>query len=358
VIAPVAAGLAVTTQPARGAGAGERLGVHPHPGLIYRPELDGLRGIAVLLVMAGHLLIPATLGGGVVGVTLFFVLSGYLITSILVGEQRVGGIRLRAFYERRARRLLPALFVFLAVLVLAGIVTFREALPAIAYVGNWARAGGNLVMPVDHTWSLAVEEQFYLLWPVVLIVVGRRVPLLVVVIVASAVLRAVFPNDPWALAASRFDAIAWGCLLGLGVVPRLPRAVIAIAIGALVFFTMYGDLRVSEVWGYTIVAPAAFAVMTVLLRRPTGPLAWRPLAAVGRISYGLYLWHYPIAAATVRILYTNVDGSLIPTTGQVDDLVWKGAAIALTFIIAIASWFLVERWFLVRRRPLELAVSS
>ena len=170
---------ASTTRPGRSILALPRLSQVDSP-LTYRPELDGLRGIAVLLVIGGHLLVPGMGGGAHVGVTIFFVLSGYLITSVLREKHD-----LAAFYVRRARRLLPALLVWVLALTLAGVITARDALPPLLYVANWAAVGGGLSTPLAHTWSLATEEQFYLLWPLVLIAMRRPVGLLVFVILAG-----------------------------------------------------------------------------------------------------------------------------------------------------------------------------
>ena len=162
--------------------------------MTYRPELDALRGIAVLLVIGGHLYIPGLLGGANVGVTLFFVLSGYLITSIL----RENGDLIR-FYKRRARRLVPALIVWLGALVVAGALNFEETLPPLLYAANWSAAPGYLAAPVWHTWSLAVEEQFYLMWPVVLLVARRPVWLVIALIVGTS--AASFVASPHTLVA-------------------------------------------------------------------------------------------------------------------------------------------------------------
>jgi peptidoglycan/LPS O-acetylase OafA/YrhL len=302
-----------------------------------------------LLVILGHLVVPIALGGGVVGVTLFFVLSGYLITTILITDQESGGIRLGMFYARRARRLLPALSVFLVVMVATATVTVGDALAPALYIANWARAFDSLAGPLQHTWSLGVEEQFYLLWPLVLLVVPRRAGFLIAIIALSATARAAYPHEPLVQAASRFDAIAWGCLLGLGIVPRVPRLLVGVAVAALTLLTVYGDLTVSEIWGYTIAAPASFVVMTVLLRRSSGPLAWPPLMATGRISYGLYLWHYPIAWFVIGQLHTLRGDVLIATPGQLDDAIWTLGALALTFGAAIGSWVAIERHFLTGR---------
>src|SRR5437870_3842480 len=150
-----------------------------HWRLGHRPALDGLRGIAALLVIAAHLNIPGFAGGGATGVTLFFALSGFLITALLLEDHARGGIRWLEFYRRRALRLLPALLL-VVIAFSAWDAKFeranvaRDALAAIFYVANFARARGYQLGSLSHTWSLAVEEQFYFTWPLVLTIVARR----------------------------------------------------------------------------------------------------------------------------------------------------------------------------------------
>ena len=153
----------------------------------HRPELDGLRGIAILAVLAAHTGVPGFAdGGGGAGVTLFFVLSGYLITSLLLAERdKNGRVDLRAFYVRRALRLLPALaavLVVVVVLLLAGLAPAAAVADTnyaiviagvVAYVANWVAVAGQSIGMLGHTWSLAVEEQFYIVWPAMLLA-GRR----------------------------------------------------------------------------------------------------------------------------------------------------------------------------------------
>ncbi len=301
--------------------------------LTHRPELDAVRGIAVLLVIGGHLYVPGLLGGGNVGVSLFFVLSGYLITSIL----RDNGSLVR-FYTRRARRLLPALLVWLGVMVVARVVTVGETLPPLAFVANWTAATGHLAMPLWHTWSLAVEEQFYLAWPLLLAVVRRPVWVIVAIIAVTAAAGLLARSEPMWGEVSRFGAIAWGCLLGLGVVPRLPRIVVLAAVTVLACLVMF---PLEPTWANPVgplLSASCFAVLSVLLRRRTGPLAIRPLMAIGRISYGLYLWHAPFAVAIWPRLFDGQD--------RAGDLVYTTAVVAATFGCATLSWFLVERPFL------------
>lgn len=306
--------------------------------MTYRPELDAFRGIAVLLVIGGHLYLPGLLGGGNVGVTLFFVLSGYLNTSIL----REDG-SLKRFYFRRLRRLVPALVLWLAVMVIVGVVSPSQTIPPLLYIANWATLSGQLAEPLHHTWTLATEEQFYLIWPMVLILMPRPTALVVGLIVAGLLLSIAAPLSTPALALGPYTAIAWGCLLGLGVVPRFPRIVVGLGLAVLVAFLVAppsDDEAVNRL--APLLGLAAFAVLSALTHRETGPLAIRPLMGVGRISYGLYLWHYPFVLLSWRALSPG-------QPGIVDDIAWTVGVIAATFGCAVLSWFIVERRFLAPR---------
>jgi peptidoglycan/LPS O-acetylase OafA/YrhL len=205
----------------------------------HRPELDGLRGIAILVVLAAHTGVPGFAdGGGGAGVTLFFVLSGFLITSLLLAEKsRYGRVDLRAFYVRRALRLFPALaaaLIVVALLAVTGLmpqdarvgVDYRIVLAGVVcYVANWVWVAGQPIGMLSHTWSLAVEEQFYILWPALLLLglrLGRRW-------FAMIVLLLIFADIPYRLILdlnggfahvfvgtdTRGDALLFGCVLAL-----------------------------------------------------------------------------------------------------------------------------------------------
>jgi peptidoglycan/LPS O-acetylase OafA/YrhL len=277
---------------------------YPQPGslparLPYRPELDGIRAVAVLLVLAFHARIPFVTGnGGTFGVTLFFVLSGYLITTILIGERASSGrIGLRAFYGRRARRLLPALVAVVLVTgaVAAALGAITTYLPTAAvslfYVANYATPLFDAMPLIGHTWSLSVEEQFYLLWPLALIVAGRRALVLGVagIVVVNAI-RLLVPMTDDTMFQSQFraDAVLWGCVLAL-VSVRLPRALsiawLLVPVIAVTDVQLVGALPVMALVSVAIVASAGALPF----------LRWRWLVRIGTISYGLYLWHYPVA---------------------------------------------------------------
>jgi peptidoglycan/LPS O-acetylase OafA/YrhL len=311
-----------------------------------RPELDGLRGIAIILVLGAHTGVPGFAdGGGGAGVTLFFVLSGYLITSLLLAEKaKAGRVDLRAFYVRRGLRLLPALTAVLsvvAVLLLVGVVP-QEAtygidyrivfIGVIAYVINWVAVAGQSIGLLGHTWSLAVEEQFYILWPTLLLAglrLGRSRLILITLLL-------VFLDTPYRLLLdlnggfmhvfvgtdSRGDALLLGCVLALLETRWHP------VIG---WLGVLGIGALAAVWpgdpglgAQILVIPAAAIVATLAVAGCPTILAWRPLAFVGKISYGLYLWH------GVVIWW---------------HLPWP-VAVPLSLVIACVSYFVLERPFL------------
>jgi len=282
------------------------------------PQLDGLRGVAVLLVFCVHIF-PVQLPGSFIGVDIFFVLSGFLITSLLLIEQREsGGICLRAFYWRRVLRLVPALLVMLTLYVAFLPAIFgRDHLIAAAsslYAMNWVLAfklgpAGFLA----HTWSLAIEEQFYLLWPMALILLLRwgssrsLTPILIGSIIAVIVWRLCLQH----LGApvldrlkcgldTRADTLLIGCLLACS--PRFSQTVGRAWIFA-VFFLVAEALFLSEgsplsPWLFTFTAIAAASIISALMSPTTSVLQQalriKPIVKLGEISYGFYLWHFVI----------------------------------------------------------------
>lgn len=271
----------------------------------HRPGLDQLRGVAVLMVVLGHTIHRWGVGGaGHIGVTIFFVLSGFLITRLLVEERDdTGGIALGAFYARRARRLLPALLVFLPLAVLVNLrlhLLVAEPLAAtLAYVVNYTSVhDGIRYGAFTHLWSLAVEEHFYLVWPSLVLLIGRRrlVPVCLAVIAAVAYARYATSllDTSLALRAThlRVDAMLVGAVLAVAVarLPRPPKALSTGAAGVLVV-ACHGSLLVPLLgWGFVVVELAAAVLVLDALR-------WRRrawLAHIGVISYGMYLFHLPI----------------------------------------------------------------
>ncbi len=341
-----------------------------HHALPDLPALDGLRALAVLGVLLFH---DGRLVGGYLGVDLFFVLSGFLITSLLVGEWRAAGrIDLRAFWIRRARRLFPALaLVLLAVIAYAALGAAATELPRIesdglatlGYVANWHAilAGddywtlfGGAHSPLQHAWSLSIEEQFYLVWPLVTVAVlrlgrgSRRalfvVSLLLAVLSALAMLllyapessaRAYMGTDTRATAILLGAALATiraklGWIRGLDALGLLALAGLGVAwalLGGQDPFLYRGGFWLTQLGVVVLIACAAHPAQSRIARG----LAWRPLVALGKISYGVYLWHWPIfvVLTPTRI---GVDGALLTTL-----------RFALTLAVALASYVLVER---------------
>lgn len=327
----------------------------------YRPALDGLRGVAVLLVLAQHAGLPYFSQGGTVGVTLFFVLSGFLITSILRDERAATGrIDFRAFYLRRVRRLLPALALLLIGVTAYLLATGQSLVPVVltaGYASNLAGASGLNLGNLVHTWTLSLEEQFYLLWPLLLPVVARRrrpaavlaaVAGLVVVwrvvlsLTGTSVERIYFGPD------TRADAIVIGCALAFAIAStttmtttrhlRLASTASAVLLAGLCAAPPGSDL----VWILPLVTVAALVLVAGAARSEPGLLTWRPLVATGRISYGLYLWSFPVSLS-------------VESWG----LTWWASAATITggsVALALASWFVIERPF--QRHPVPAATDA
>ena len=278
--------------------------------------LDGLRGVAILLVMGQHFELPGFTHAGQVGVTLFFVLSGFLITSLLLTDwTEHGKIRFGDFYWRRALRLLPALLVMLAIvaplMAMAGYDVARNTVPALLYYANWAQVVGPQIPVVGHTWTLSIEEQFYIVWPAILLVLlvrfrGIRWPIAILVagaglaIVARAVIWQPTVDGYFRVfygADTRADALLLGCALAFRlrqVTWRPPRWLIGSAVGALVLSTVTLSLGFLAVVGLTAAALASVVLVALATSQVGGILDWNPLVLAGKASYSLYLWHVPI----------------------------------------------------------------
>jgi peptidoglycan/LPS O-acetylase OafA/YrhL len=272
------------------------------------PALDGLRGVAIAAVVAYHAF--GWPRGGWLGVHLFFVLSGFLITTLLLDERAATGrIALGAFYARRARRLLPALAALLAGYLAICAVRGESGLAAVArygfYTGNvyeafWHSASGRLD-GLNHLWSLAQEEQFYLVWPAALLAVRRlRRPALVLVAAAAALMlyRVVLVQLGVSDARSYFapDMNLEGLLLGAALAFRpvaVSRRVVATAIAVLVVIgSVFPARGVLDQFTLPLAELAAVALVAAAvcgtLRLPM------PLVRLGWISYSLYLWHFVV----------------------------------------------------------------
>ena len=339
------------------------------PSLVRVGALDGLRGVAVAAVVVNHLR-PNALPGGWLGVDVFFVLSGYLITSLLLGEAASSGrIDLRRFYSRRARRLLPALFLLLVVLAIvdrvapgaAGFGDLRgDGFAALAYVANWhlvfsgaSYFGAFAPSALRHLWSLSVEEQFYLLWPLVFIVVFRRfgtraVGVVALVLALASALAMAFAYNGTNISRVYFgtDTHAHGVLIGCALAMLEPArrqwrfrriaALLALVGVGVAFATLDGTGATAYRGGIAAVGMLTAVVIAGLVSPgPRGPVAavleLPPLRELGRISYGVYLWHWPVLVF-VTAARVGISGWSL--------LLFQ---VALTLALAIASFVLLER---------------
>jgi peptidoglycan/LPS O-acetylase OafA/YrhL len=293
--------------------------------LRYNSAFDGLRAIAAMLVVAYHCRVPG-FDPGYFGVDLFFVLSGFLITRLLVEEiDSQGRIDLPQFYLRRFLRLGPPLLLLLVVYLAVAAAAWpqfstREHLRDVAltglYLSDYARAFWATPKMLAHSWSLSVEEHFYLVWPFVLLLIARcgarwRVPALFGLFVLATAWRVFeFHHVGWDATYFRFDTRMSGLILGalIACLPRLGQISdrTANVIGIVACAVLVICLRVgawkepwSLVWVTTLVELAAAGLLvaaSVSNCWVRAMLSAPPLAALGVISYGVYLWHYPIAA--------------------------------------------------------------
>lgn len=348
----------------------------------WRPGLDGLRAIAVLSVMAYHE--PnLVLAGGFLGVDLFFVLSGFLITGLLLDEHRRSGkVSLRSFWNRRGRRLLPALAAMLLAVVvvttLIGDVNQRRDLPggllsAVFYVSNWNLIAQHQsyfdqftsLSPLQHLWSLAIEEQFYLLWPIVVIACLSRSRKLLIGVTAVATLVSIGlmafflgegdPSRSYYGTDTRMFALligALGALFAWELRPSGTKTFFAGVLGLVALAGAFLFIHDSHRWmyrgGFVAFAFVALGVIilasgnTIVAKAMAHPI----LRKIGFLSYALYLWHWPI-----RVFATDVRMHLPDTpAGQIAGIAIR---LALTFSMAWLSMELVERWF--RRSQLGVA---
>lgn len=353
-----------------------------HIPLTYRPAIDGLRAIAVVAVIIGHAN-EAWLPGGWLGVDVFFVISGFLITSLLLRERTsTGRIDLLGFWLARARRLLPAVFLVLAAVTLAarfiGLPVRRDAVSAdilstLFYVANWRMylsdeayfATLATPSPLRHAWSLSVEEQFYIIYPLLLLgllaVVRKRNRLAMVLgglAVLSAVLMALLytpghePSRVYYGTDTRAFELLVGAVAGVLVLrsgtARGPAAVAEVTdrisrilapfalVLVLVALVAAGDQPDLLFRGGLLVLCVLVAVVVVAAASwEANPvqrvLAWEPLRRVGLISYGLYLWHWPI------IVYSN------QLLVDVDPIVRVYVQVVLSFVVATLSYLLIEQ---------------
>ena len=353
--------------------------------MIYRKEIDGLRALAVLPVILYH----AGLGifnGGFVGVDIFFVISGYLITTILINDLDQQRFSILDFYERRARRILPALFLVLLVSLVAAwwllpakdMKSFSNGLVAVSLFAsnilfrittNYFDSTSDL-NPLIHTWSLAVEEQYYVFFPLLLMLlwkVHRRwiLPVLLTLFIASLILAqsrvAQHPVATFFLLPSRMWELLVGALIAYHTTSARPlqfsllfsllfRQLISMLglgmIGASVF--LFND-HVPTPSIYTLIPTLGAGMILLAADQQTLVGRWlgcRWLVGIGLISYSAYLWHHPLFAFTRHAMLEE------PTTSM------YLALVALTLLRAVLSWKLVETPFRSKQQFTRMQIFS
>ena len=343
----------------------------------YMPGLDGLRTLAVFSVIAYHLNLDWA-PGGLLGVSLFFVLSGYLITNILLMQwERYGSIDLKDFWLHRARRLLPALFM-----MLAGVMSWialcaperlealkQEVLAAVFYTSNWYLILHNVSYferfgppsPLGHLWSLAVEEQFYLIWPLLLGLGLRYIPqrkwiiggtvVIALTSVAAMTLIYIPGHDPSRVYYGT-DTRAFALLVGAVLAMIWPSGQMttnlsgkkrlaldaAGSMGLLIVILMIGKTNQYQSFLYQgglLLFSVAAACVVAALAHPGSYLGrlfgWGPLRWLGECSYGIYLWHYPVIVLTSPVVNTEC--------ADLSRTLWQ---IAASIILAALSRYLIE----------------
>jgi peptidoglycan/LPS O-acetylase OafA/YrhL len=374
----------------------------------YQPALDGLRALSVIAVILFHAGVD-WIPGGFIGVEVFFVVSGFLITSLMIDEQHVSGkVSLKQFWIRRARRLLPALFTMLIASLVA--VTFfakdsapdfrQDVLPALGYFSNWWQIyfvdtpyfAANSLPMLRHLWSLAVEEQWYVLWPIAFVFVlgNKRIPrwisavvigLLAAAVMVGTALAFIADNEtrinflylstitrssglllgaalacvwhPWKKAVARFakvrsgfaDVLALGALATLGYI----SAFMHVADEQLYI----GGLAAATIASAVIIAVVVRSGQSLVKRALSFPL----LVEIGRRSYGLYLWHWPIFVVTGARLSSIRLAYALTATVLINEVVYQ-------FIEtparkgAIGNWLRQRRQLSAMRRRLPIALTA
>ena len=356
----------------------------PRDGDLFRPDIEGLRGLAIALVVIYHA--GLALSGGFIGVDVFFVISGFLITGLLLRDRERGVIRITAFYARRARRLLPAAALVALVTLLAAdrlvspldrpSVSLDGAAAALSVANIRFAITTDYFSPVGspspflHFWSLGVEEQFYLVWPALLALAALWRPRVGAAVVLAAVLVAslvasvlvtdqapssafyLLPTRAWQLAAGGLLAVGAGA--GTGALDRVPRLLVAgarvvlgmaawVGLGVIAAMAVVLDSSIAYP-GLIAVVPTAAAVVLIagggLSFGPGVLLRTLPMRFLGRISYSLYLWHWPVLV---------LGGLAIGGTLELGQSI---GLVGIACLLAVATWALVEEPFRRGRIPL------
>lgn len=332
------------------------------PGRI--PALDGLRAMAVGLVLFGHFFVRFDQAGSV-GVSVFFGLSGFLITGLLVDEiAKTGQLNLRLFYRHRAVRLFPALALMLVFVCVVFRPPWLDIAGVVFYFANWLRAFGDGLGVLGPTWSLSVEEQFYFVWPLLVLAVRGRACLVALLaflgIAASFFIRIALAGEVVRIydgTDTRMDALLFGALGALLVrqhwfarrVPSTGVRVCGLVGASFVAACSIGIVVINSAVAYSALAFSCSALVLGVCQSGvvSRVLSMRPFVWVGTISYGIYLWHYP----WIGLFVTDVGP--------------KGRALIVTVLTvgsASASYYLVERPIRQRwrnpRRPTSTTVAG
>ncbi|QIL80407.1 acyltransferase [Diaphorobacter sp. HDW4A] len=330
--------------------------------LQYNPALDGLRGVAILLVLLSHAHVPL-FDGAFFGVDLFFVLSGFLITSLLLVEfNNNGKLDYWRFYARRFWRLMPALALFLlAYCIFAPMIwpdlndVYSDSLVSILYLADYGIAFFDSPDTILHMWSLSIEEHFYLIWPPLLVLllrfatpgkVWRSILLLWIMAWAWRVMW-VFQGQQFYEIFFRFDTRATGLLAGALLAalmfekPSFTQNIkknfahlMWFPLAVPLLMEMAWDNQQAMIWGITIVECAALVVL-MAVQRQSG-LVYEMLCApallkLGKLSYGVYLWHYPV----VRYLRAEFSWPVVVVAGLI-----------ISMALSALSFYTIERWAL------------
>ncbi len=342
------------------------------------PGLDGIRAIAVSLVLLFHAGLPVP---GGTGVLLFFVLSGFLITWLLLKEANsTGAISLRSFYVRRTLRILPAFYIYAAVLLTlfwlrSRPVNVPQLVAALLYVNNYYQGlHGDPNTGFSHTWSLAVEEQFYLLWPFLFLFLRRNparmarflsFAIILVWIYRLVLIYGFHVNQGYIYEAfdTRADSLMIGCLLAVlthaGLAGKmfhvicsarwmLPLTLFLLVLSAAAERAFGVDYR--DTIGFALNGVLAFLLIVQVICVPASPLNWAPVRYIGSISYAMYLWQQLLLDVTGKALTTVFPG--IPPALRI--LLEFASVIAA----ASASWFCVEKPILSLRKRFGLISAA
>lgn len=330
----------------------------------YRADIDGLRALAVMAVMAFHFF-PGSLSGGFVGVDIFFVISGYLISGHIFRDLYQGQFTLAGFYGRRVRRIFPALitimvgcfaFGWLALFANEFALLGKHIAAGATFVANfvfWSEVGyfdeSSLVKPLLHLWSLGVEEQFYIAWPILAWAAWKirfgAIGVIITIGLLSFILNlTVITYDPSAAFYSPYTRV-WELLIGAALAETerlkstLPSPILntaASGLGALLVAVGFWQIREGDAFPGLLAALPAFGAALLIAAGPTAPinryiLTFKPMVLVGLISYPLYLWHWPLLS------FSRIVESATP------DRTIRLILVIATFVLATLTYLLIER---------------